>query len=416
MYESLKKLYYKNPQDYEKIYEDRFNSIQTKHIDFYIGENIAFYLENKDVTDLVFEILKNDKKIALLCKDLPEIALQQYSKKCLIDEIVLTNNIEGVHSSRKEINDALSIIEAQSKEKGKSNRFLGLVNKYLKLVQNDTVSLENCQDIRNIYNEIVLEEVVLENKKHEPDGKIFRKDVSEITTITGRVIHKGLYPEEKIISAMNAALAFLHDDSVNGLYSSCLFHYLFEYIHPFYDGNGRLGRFIFSYCISKELESLLSYRISETINENISEYYKTFSVCNHKNNRGDLTPFLIMMLSMIKKSSEELVNSLSEKLSVYKKIQDTLFSFEECKNDVKIWQLYGLLTQIALFGENGITTKNLIEIERVSYNTLINRLNVIKKRNLLYEQRIGKQKAYSINLNTIKKLLNSDSKTEATVD
>ena len=327
--------------------------------------------------------MKNDKKILSLCNELPDIALQQYSKKCLIDEIVLTNNIEGVHSSRKEINDALDILETQSKEKGQKNRFIGLVNKYLKLDQNINVPLESCKDTRNIYDEIVLEEVLSENKKNKPDGKIFRKDISEITTATEKVTHKGAYPEETIISSMNSALAFLHDDSIHDMYASCLFHYLFEYIHPFYDGNGRLGRFIFSYCISKELDSLLSYRISETISENMSEYYDAFSVCNHRNNRGDLTPFLIMMLSMVKKSSEDLINSLSEKLNIYKRIQSKLYSFEECQNDEKIWQLYGLLTQIALFGENGITTRNLIEIEGVSYNTLVARLNLIRKRNLL---------------------------------
>ncbi len=405
MYDSLEKIYYKNQQDYQKIYEERFNSVQAKHIDFCIGNNKAFFIENSDVINLVFEILKNDKKISLLRKDLPDIALQQYSKKCLIDEIVLTNKIEGVRSSRKEINDALTILEAQSKEKGKNNRFIGLVNKYSKLSQNDIVPLANCQDIRNIYDEIVLEEVVSENKKHEPDGKIFRKDISEITTSTGKVIHKGLYPEDAIITAMDSALAFLHDNSFFNLYSSCLFHYLFEYIHPFYDGNGRLGRFIFSYCISKELEPLLSYRISETISENSKEYYDAFIICNHRNNLADLTPFLIMMLNMIKKSSEELISNLSERLSIYNQVKEKLYSFEECKNDERIWQLYGLLTQIALFGESGITTKNLIELEGVSYNTLSSRLSIIKKRDLLYEQRIGKQKAYSINLKTIEKLL-----------
>ena len=45
MYESLKEIYYKYPQNYEKTYEERFNSPQTKHIDFYIGGNQAFFVE-----------------------------------------------------------------------------------------------------------------------------------------------------------------------------------------------------------------------------------------------------------------------------------------------------------------------------------------------------------------------------------
>ena len=203
---------------------------------------------------------------------------------------------------------------------------------------------------------------------------------------------------------MKSALSFLNNNRIDKLYTSCLFHYMLEYIHPFYDGNGRLGRFIFSYCISKELEPLIAYRISETISENIKYYYDTFIECNHRNNLGDLTPFLIMMLSMVEKSSNDLINNLSVKLSNYEKAKNVLLTFEECNNN-EIWQLYGLLTQIAFFGENGITTKNLMEIQGISYNTLSARLNIIKDRNLLYTQKIGKNKAYSINLDTLQVLM-----------
>ncbi|EKC77592.1 hypothetical protein OBE_00281, partial [human gut metagenome] len=48
---------------------------------------------------------------------LPERALIQYRTRCLTDEIVLTNNIEGVHSTRKEINEILSDLSTKDRKK-----------------------------------------------------------------------------------------------------------------------------------------------------------------------------------------------------------------------------------------------------------------------------------------------------------
>ena len=176
-YKELKSLSYGNESEYLKEYLSRFESPNAIKLDFHIGKHQAFFLQNVEVMTLAYKIAKLDMKVHKLSQELPGVALEQYSKKCLIDEIVLTNKIEGVHSSRKEIGEALDILENQSeKRKGKSSRFVGLVNKYLKLVYAETISLEKSEDVRKIYDEIFLEEIVHENPSNRPDGKIFRKE------------------------------------------------------------------------------------------------------------------------------------------------------------------------------------------------------------------------------------------------
>lgn len=119
----------------------------------------------------------------------------------------MTNKIEGVHSSRKEIGEALEILENQSKKKkGKSSRFVGLVNKYLKLIQSEEISLQSCKDVRDIYDEIFLEEIVFEDASNRPDGELFRKDSVSVYSETDRVIHTGVHPESKIIECLDNAL------------------------------------------------------------------------------------------------------------------------------------------------------------------------------------------------------------------
>ncbi|WP_308558323.1 Fic family protein [uncultured Oscillibacter sp.] len=404
LYDELKKIYYKDQTDYAKEYERRFNSEDTVRLDFQIGDKTAFFVETAEVLRLALKITQLDKKVAKLSSTLPGVAKDQYSKKCLIDEIVLSNKIEGVHSSRKEIGEALDILERQAKNKHKHTRFLGLVNKYLKLMSENVVPLETCQDIRNIYDEVFLQEVLEEDPQNKPDGKIFRKGPESVYNDAQKIIHQGVYPEEKIIKCMDEALQFLNKSDTQELYKICIFHYLIEYIHPFYDGNGRLGRFILSYCISKTLEPLVAYRISETIKENKTAYYRAFSVCNDRLNLGDLTPFLIMQLQMIYSAMVDLQKSLTEKLIRWKRYGQLVDSLPNA-TDQNMKSLYHYLIQASLFSEEGIPTPELMALLEVkSHTTLKKLLDMIPKEVLIIKTK-NRVKFYELQLGFLDDML-----------
>ncbi len=409
-YKELKTLYYGDEKIYVQEYLNRFNSEETIKIDFYIGENQAFFMESAEVMKLAFNIAKLDKKIGILCDSLPGAAIGQYSRKCLIDEIVITNKIEGVHSSRKEIGEALDILETQSKGKGKHQRFVSLVNKYLKLIKYEKISLDSCKDIRDIYDEVFLEEVLHEDPTNKPDGIFFRKDPVSVYSETDKVIHTGLTPESKIIESMGQALKFLNDDSIEKLFRICIFHYLIEYIHPFYDGNGRIGRFILSYGISNTLTPLISFRISETIKEDINAYYKAFKTCNDQRNLGDLTPFLLMQLKMIFKAMKELEKSLLEKLTTWDKYEKVI---EKQCDDIELNRLYSFLIQAALFSEKGISMMELQQNMGCSKYVIKNLMAKIPEEMIVVKIK-KKYKYYSLNLEKLDSLSFQESLNEIT--
>ena len=403
-YESLRKLYYGDKEDYKKTYKARFDSEWTTKIDFSIAGMPAFFVASNEVAELMFNILRLDKEISRLCSFLPGKALQQYSRKCLIDEIVITNDIEGVYSSRKEIGAALTVLEEQSAKKKRAPRFLGMVNKYNKLLRNEKVSLSSCNDVRALYDELVLAEVVAENKNNLPDGRIFRKDQATVCSVTDRVIHSGLTPESAIIASLEKALAFLHDDTIDSMYRICLFHYLLEYIHPFYDGNGRLGRFIVSYYIAETMTPLLAYRISETIKENVKDYYEAFKICNDPHNMGDLTPFLLMMLGMIRDAAMELHESLDRKCISWERYENAASELPDGSSP-HMRRLYSLLVQAALFGEQGITMKELMSNMNLSSGTIRKKLDFVNEHSLLLSVKDGKEKYYKMDLAALDKAL-----------
>lgn len=395
-YQLLKELAYGDRKAYEELYQARLHGEYTQHIDFQIGEWPAFFVVTPEIQRMMLSIQRTDKKVDAVCRALPGVALTQFSSRCLVDEIVLTNNIEGVHSTRKEIGSILSDLEGQDKRA----RFYGLVRKYVKLQEGtDTTSMKTCEEIRQIYDELVLAEVVGDDPKNRPDGAVFRKEAVFVQSPTQKNIHQGLYPEEKIISAMKKALTYLNDEIVDILYRTAVFHYLLGYIHPFYDGNGRLNRFISSCMLRKELNPMLAYRLSYTIKESLNDYYKAYQICNDPKDRGDLTPFVEMFLRIVERSVAQLFSALTERKArwdYYCGYISTLPGAGSATVD-----LYDILIQAALFAERGIPTGTLLAVTEVSRATLRKRLEPLRVNGFLREQIYGKGKYYKMDLDRL---------------
>lgn len=201
-YVLLSHLYYKDKKEYKALYEQRISSESTTVLPVKIGEYNAFYCLCPEVHNLSLQIMQLDKRIQEIRKELPDAALVQFANKCLIDEIKLTNDIEGVYSTRKELAAVLNAVDSEAKKK----RFYGLLNKYRMLFSDNEFPLNTSTDIREIYNDLVLKEVAEDCADNVPDGEIFRKDMAEVTTPTQKVIHHGAYPETKIIQLMEQAL------------------------------------------------------------------------------------------------------------------------------------------------------------------------------------------------------------------
>ena len=399
-YVELGKLYYGDKGNYNAVYQSRLQSSDCISLDFTIGKHPAFFIQCSEASGLMFQILRTDKSISLLKTQLPGIAIEQFTKRCLIDEIILTNQIEGVHSTRREISDVLNDLEKKVESKHGKKRFYGLTAQYRKLQCEADIPLKSCRDIRALYDELVLRDVLNEETDNRPDGVFFRKDSASVVSSTGKEIHRGIFPENAIIEAVERSLALLNDENIELLYRISIFHYLLEYIHPFYDGNGRLGRFIFSSLLRKELDSLLCYRMSYTILQNISSYYEAFKICNNPRNLGDVTPFVLMMLTMVQKASSQLETALEKRNALLNKYRKAIPSLPDAMTD-RMHDLYHILIQASLFAEHGISTGELTTNMKCSYTTLKKSLDAVSKNGLLIKVKVGKENCYSLDLDRL---------------
>ena len=119
---------------------------------------------------------------------------------------------------------------------------------------------------------------------------------------------------------------------------------------------------------------------------------------------GDITPFIIMMLRMVKESTEQLEAGLNKRLTRLRRYERLIGQLPGGKNH-RTGKLYYGLIQAELFAEHGISTKELEEYLEVSYTTVKNELAIVENAGLLKMKKVGKEKFYSLDLEKLDKTI-----------
>ncbi len=117
-----------------------------------------------------------------------------------------------------------------------------------------------------------------------------------------QLIHAGT-PPQYIPEVIGQLFLWLKKSKVHPLIKACVFHYEFEYIHPFQDGNGRIGRLWHTLILSKWKEFFAWLPIETLIQKKQQKYYEAI---NLSNNIGEATPFITFILKIIKETLEDL--------------------------------------------------------------------------------------------------------------
>ena len=236
-----------------------------------------------------------------------------------------TNRIRSIYSSLAIEQNSLTLDQVTAVLSGK--RVLA-PPKEIKEVQNAYEIYEHLTRLNPYSIDDLLYAHGVMTKELLDESGVFRSKSVGVVNQEGEVLHFGTLPQY-VPTAVQNLLEWTKESTLPMLIKSCVFHYEFELIHPFADGNGRVGR-LWQTLLLAQWNPLFSWLpIESLIHDHQEDYYIAI---NESNAAGESTLFLSFMLSAIKDALEEILQSTSGRkkedtrwLTIYSYLQTNEF-------------------------------------------------------------------------------------------
>lgn len=329
----LKKLKYKYSDDFNEFIEILKSSYyEYLPLKDFKGEKLAYLNSSTGVNLSAVKLLYTPQNSA-------------YGTKAIEDEIVATSAIESIDFSRDSVR---KILKGHAPKDEEENRILGLKNGFEFISNKDNKITE--ENIHKLYMMSIGDFLDDENKLKE--GSFYRHD--SVYVMSDKIEHSGI-SSAKLPEYMSDFVSFANsDDKINELVKATMLHFYIAYIHPYFDGNGRMARLIHMwYLIQKGYETTLFIPFSNYIEKSRKKYYDAYTLVEENSKLSgvlDITPFLLYF-----------TENVYDKMVENEVKTNTLEEYNSALTQGKITQKEAQLWQFVLSAYSGeaFTTKQL---------------------------------------------------------
>lgn len=366
-----KKLKYKYNGDFDSFLKT-LEELYYKPLPLYDfdGNNIVF-------TEAFNAVNQNAVKLLLQPQD------THYGLKAAEEEILSTSAIESVDFSRDSVR---KILKGMAPDGEQENRILGIKHG-LEFIA-DTSNKITEDNLYRLYMMTVGDFLTNDDKLLE--GKFYRHDT--VYVVSDHIEHSGL-DAKKVRELMRSLIAFANnDDDINDLIKAAIIHFYIAFVHPYFDGNGRIARLVHLwFLIQKGYQSALFIPFSSRIEKSRKAYYDAYTVIeeNRKlSGKIDVTPSILYFINNVYNKMNE-GSAAIETLTVY---DDAVKDGKITEKETKLWRFV-----LSAYGTGEFSTKRLEkDFGDAAYATIRGFVLKFEKLGLLSSVKYGTRVKYKV--------------------
>lgn len=313
----------------------------------------------------------------------------------MISEAIKTSEIEGEFFSRQDVMSSI-----------KKNLGIGVAFGQIRDKNAQGIG-KLMVEVRNFYAEKLAEStlkqwhaILMEYSKRVIPGE-YRTGNEPMQIVSGafgkEIIHFEAPPSKQVSFEMKKFIEWYNDfevkptDIKNILIKTSISHLYFESIHPFEDGNGRIGRAIAEKCLSESLNRPVLMSISSTIDQNKKRYYESLKQAQRT---LEITDWIFYFSSLVLESQK------NAKQTVLFTLNKTKF-MDKFKSEMNERQSKAVLKMFenGVSGfEGGMTAIKYVSITKTSRATATRDLQDLTEKNILTPRGEGRSRSYDLNL------------------
>ena len=366
---------------------------------------MTYNWQQKNWTNFSYDISKLEERLYTFVeklgyingtlKAIPKEAHIQTTIEILVAEAIKTSEIEGEYLSRKDIVSSI-----------RNNLGLNITLKLVKDKQAQGMATL-ITDVQNTYAEALTKEKLFDwHKMIFPDVKTmnvgsWRSHKEPMQVVSGRIdkptVHFEAPPSDRVDLEMEQFIRWFNKTAPGGANEikhapvrSAISHLYFESIHPFEDGNGRVGRAIAEKALSQTIGYPLLLSLSASIEAKKENYYNALKEGQSSNEITSWLEYFIDVILEAQDASEALIDFTLKKTTLFDRYQSQL-------NERQLKVVKRMLQEGPKGFEGGMTAKKYIGITKTSKPTATRDLQKLLELGVFRVESGGRSTSYHIN-------------------